>query len=249
MSRKRKLWWLGMAGLVVVTLAAGGFVLLKHEPRFYRQCLTQTKDDSKELSKEFVGQMATLLTCLLDGKGPWNFTFTQDQLNSYFVEDFIGLGEAAALRKHGIHEPRLVFEDKKLRLAFRYGSGPLATVVSYDLRIWVAPKEVNVLAVEILAKRVGAIPITSQSLLEEISEVVRGKGIDVTWYRRDSNPVALIRFQGDRPRGNSQLLQLSIRPGSLFVAGRSGVGEGHSQLAPPLPAAHQVTSAPPEAGR
>ena len=240
MTKQRKWFWTAATGLAFLGVILAAVVLLKHEPRFYRDSLNVQVLDSKEQSKEFVGQMAMLVNYMLETKGEWDFHFTQEQINSFFSEDFINLGEAENLRKHGIHQPRLVMEDDKVRLAFRYGSGPLATVISYDLRIWLAPKEVNVMAIEILAKRAGAVPVTSQSLLDGISDVVRTKGIEITWYRHDSNPVALVRFLSDRPN-RSQLLRLAVKAGSLIIAGRS-VGDGVGQQAVPAGSVPSVTS-------
>jgi hypothetical protein len=240
MTKQRKWFWTGIGGAtltVVVVLAA---LLLKHEPGFYRQSLRGHGEEGKDLSKNFIGKMAALITCMMDGKGDWEFSLTQDEINSYFEEGFISLGESEALRKHGIHEPRLVCEDNKLRLAFRYGSGLLATVVSYDLRIWLVPRECNTVAIEILGKRAGAIPLSTQSLLDGISDVVRTKGIDVTWYRHDNNPVAIVRFQGERPNRTGRLLRLAVCYGSVEVAGRSGEDPAQpparpgGEAAPPL---------------
>ena len=220
---KRQKWYWGSGSLLALALVViGAAVLLKHEPSFYRQALAAKGTGSKELSQRFLGQSISLGTAFKEGKGPWDYTFTQEQINSFFEEDFISLGEAEALRKHDVYEPRLVLEDNKLRVAFRYGSGFMATVISYDLKVWLVPKEVNTIAIEILAKRVGAIPVSSQGLLDGISDVVRTQGVEVAWYRHDNNPVAIVRFAPDRSNRTGQLLRLTVDARGIAIAGRSG---------------------------
>lgn len=222
MTRQQKWFWGSVSLLTLAVVVSGGLVLLKHEPSFYRAALTAKGNGAKEHSQKFLGQLANLVTSFKEGKGDWGYMVTQEQINSFFEEDFISLGEAESLRKHDIHEPRLVLEDNKLRLAFRYGSGFLATVISYDLKVWLVPKEVNTIAVEILAKRVGAVPVSSQGLLDGISDVVRTQGVEVTWYRHDNNPVAIVRFLSDRSNRSGQLLRLTVDAGGIAIAGRSG---------------------------
>src|SRR6266446_476164 len=131
-------------GLTVLAL------VLKHEPGFYRRAAVPTGPERKQLSTACLGRFTELIGCLKDGSGDWEIKISQGQFNSYFDEDFIRLGDADALRRNGISEPRLAVEGDRIRLGFRYGSGLWSTVVSYDLRIWLAPRDVNVVAVEIL---------------------------------------------------------------------------------------------------
>jgi hypothetical protein len=43
--------------------------------------------------------------------------------------------------------------------------------------------------------------------------------MEVTWYRYNGNPVALLRFPGDQPRPAAQVRQLQLRPCRLSLAG------------------------------
>jgi len=114
-----------------------------------------------------------------------------------------------------------VLEDDRLRLAFRYGKNTWSTIVSYDLKVWLAPKDTNVLCVEILGRHAGALPVSAQTLLNEISEVAAKRGIEVTWWRHNGNPVALIRLQADRARPTARLLRLEVKQGMMTVGGIS----------------------------
>ncbi|MFO0965490.1 MAG: hypothetical protein U0793_07875 [Gemmataceae bacterium] len=210
---------LTLAGLMVVGLAAGAF-LLKHEPSFYRRADVETGPERKMLSTACLGRFTQLVGCLQDGSGDWDIKMSQGQLNSFFKEDFVRLGVAEDFGRHGVSGLRVVFEGDKMRIGFRYGSGVWSTVVSYDLKLWLT-RDVNVVAVEVLSRRAGALPLPLQSLLKEIADVARKRNIDITWYRHEGNPVALVRFQADRARPSFQLKHVEVADGMITIAGRS----------------------------
>src|SRR5205085_3485708 len=98
---------------------------------------------------------------------------------------------------------------------------PWSTVISLDFRIWLVPKEPNLVAMEFQALHAGALRISAQSLLEHVYEAARQRNIDVSWYRHNGNPVALLRFQSDRINPTFQMQRLELRPGMLVISGRS----------------------------
>ena len=65
------------------------------------------------------------------------------------------------------------------------------------------------------------LPISSQSLLERVSDSARQHDIDPTWYRYHGRPVLLLHFQASRSRPTVQLQQLDLHQGVLCIAGRS----------------------------
>jgi hypothetical protein len=147
--------------------------------------------------------------------------FTDKQINSFFDADFGRLCRADKILPEGISAPRVAIEPDKIRLAFRYGTGPWSTVVSIDLRVWLAAKEVNVVALELQALHAGSLPVSAQSLLERIYETARQQNIDVSYYRHNGNPVALLRFQADQRTPTVQLQRLELQQGLIRISGRS----------------------------
>ena len=97
---------------------------------------------------------------------------------------------------------------------------PWCSIICIDWRVWLAPREPNVVALELQGLHAGSLPISAQSLLEQISDIARRQNIDVTWYRHDGNPVALLRFQNDS-RVGVQLHQLELSSGKLTLVGRA----------------------------
>ena len=201
-------------------LAVGAGVVLRHEPSFYLQGEIAPSPERKELSETFLRHFSQMLLDIKAERGKWAYSFSEAQLNSFFEEDFVRLGEED-LRKLNISRPRVVLEGDRLRFAFRYGTGFWSTVVSYDLRVWLAPKEPNVLAVEILSRRVGALPVSTHALLGQLSDLARRHNMEVSLYRHDGNPVALIHLHADRPRSTTHLECVRIDAGKLTIAGAS----------------------------
>jgi hypothetical protein len=220
--RNRKLGWL--CGITVMVLAGGLTALgalLKHEPAFYCQGQVSASEARKDLAYTFARNFLQMRENIRARQEHWQCNATEAQLNCFFEEIFAHEGEAESLRKLGISSPRVTLEDDHVRLAFRYGSGWFSTVISYDLRIWLVPKEANVIAVEIQGARAGALPISKQTILHQLSDIARKQNYKVTLYRHEGNSVALIDLQGDQQQPNSILTTLKISPTSLTIRGKT----------------------------
>jgi hypothetical protein len=221
MRGKKVLLGLGVGLLAAGAALAGAVAVLRHEPAFYRRAAVPAGPERQQHCSAFLHEFAHLVNGITNQDKKWFATFTDVQINSYFEEDFLTGGHGQKLLPEGISEPRVAIEPDKLRLAFRYGCEPWSTVIAIDLRLWLAPKEPNVVAVELQGLHAGALPVFAQSLLERASEVARRRNIDVTWYRHQGNPVALLRFKGDQQRPTVQLRQVELRQGTISIVGQS----------------------------
>jgi hypothetical protein len=207
--------------------AAGTFsVLVHHVPNYYAGAEVPAGPQRTQRSHEFLQSFTNLLSSLQksDDQPEWRADFTEEQINSYFSEAFVTSGVEKQLLPENISLPRIVFEPGKLRIAFRYGRGFWGTVVSIDMRVWVAKDEANVVALQLVGFHAGALPISAQSLLEPMAEVGRQHGIDVSWYRHEGHPVALLRFQADQARPTLELQQVQVAQGAITVQGRFNDG-------------------------
>src|SRR5262249_49906885 len=128
----------------------------------------------------------------------WNAEFREEWINSFFDEQFVPLGFAKRVLPEGISAPRVAIEPDQIRVAFRYHMGPFSTIISITMRVWLTPKQPNVVALDLTGLHAGSLPIAAQSLLENVSETARQNNVDVSWYRHQGNPVALLRFQADQ---------------------------------------------------
>lgn len=212
------------ASLVLLLLGGAGLValLVLHEPSVYHNATLPPGPQRKQRSSEFQTEFCHFLDAVNNREREWSAEFTQEQINSFFEEDFVRSGLAEKVLPEGVRGPRLTLEPDKIRLAFRYDLSAGSTVITIDLGLWLTNKQPNVVALEIQGLRAGALPITAQSLLERISECGRGHDIDVSWYRLDNgHPVALLRFQADKKNPTVQLRQLEVKQGRIVIGGRS----------------------------
>src|SRR4051794_24921472 len=185
--------WLG------ISLLLGGvgcivLLLLRYEPCHYRNAVIP-EEKLQRLALEFMREFSEFWSAVSKREdGEWYGCFTDEQINSCFQ---VGQAGSLKLLPEGISEPRVVFEDQRMRLAFRYKSGLINTVISLSLRVWLTPAEPNVLMLQLERFDAGLVPFSAQWLLERISETARQRDIDVSWYRHDGHPVAIVRFQAD----------------------------------------------------
>jgi hypothetical protein len=206
----------------VAALAAGVLLLLiRHEPRTYRDAPLPAGDRKRDSSRAFVTK-ATDLYNQISTDPVWSSEFTDEQVNSYLEEDFITQNLDSQMLPDGISAPRVVFEPDRVHLAFRYGSGAWSSVISVDLHVWLPRCEANVVALELEGFHAGALPITAQSLLAKLSEVGSKYGAEVSWYRHDGHPVALLRFQPEGPRTTLQLTGVHFQEGKVVIQGKTG---------------------------
>ena len=81
--------------------------------------------------------------------------------------------------------------------------------------------ELNTLALEIVSLQAGSLPLSTGTLLDRISEAARREKIDISWYRENGHPVAIMRFQADLSRPTFQFDRIELKDGKLSVSGRS----------------------------
>ena len=215
---KRKLCWL--CGITIGAIAVGVLalgVIVKHEPNFYRQSQIPEGEARKDLANTFMRNFGQMMLNMKQAS--WSCDLTEAQINSFFEEIFVRKGEAEGLRKLGISSPTVYLEGDQVRLAFRYGKGWFSSVVSYELKIWLVPKEHNVIGVQILSARAGALPISSQSILQQLAEWAK-PNFQVMMYRHEGTPVAIIKLQQDQ-NPNHMLTMLRLETNLVSIRGRT----------------------------
>src|SRR5262245_4764867 len=218
-----------MLALAVGLTALGAVV--KHEPSFYLQTQAQPTDGRRQVALECVSKFTQMAEDRKAKKERWGCAVSETELNSFFQEMFSQQGEAANLRKFGISGPAVVLEDGQFRIAFRYDTGWFDTVVSYRVKVWLVPKEPNVIAVEFLNARAGGLPITSQALMHQLCEAARKLDYKVTLYRHEGNAVAVVQLYPNETHPSSLLTSLQVKADGLKIQGKTL----EHALLPPVP--------------
>lgn len=213
----RALLCLGL--ILTVALGVAGY-LLRREPAGYRDIAIPQGPERARLAGEFSSKVQQLVdTVSTNADDRWAETFTADQMNCYFAEDFERVRPFRI--PEGVHSPRVSIGPSQIRLAFRYGHDFFSSVVTVDLNVWLVANEANVVAVEVASVHAGALPVSVQSVLERIAEAARERNLEVNWYRHNGNPVALVRFQPDRPNPSVVLQRLELQEGRIIIEGKS----------------------------
>jgi hypothetical protein len=239
MSRRSFLLAVGIALVLVGGSAATLFLLVRHEPESYRLAAVPPGPERRQQSEKFKEDFTSLWNAL-HSEQEWDIHLTDKQINSYFAEGFKLEKLDEHLLPEGVSEPRVVFEDDKVRLAFRYGKGLWSTIISIDFNVWLT-EEPNVVALKLFGLQAGSLPIGAQAVLDDLSEMLDNNGIQVHWYRDKGCPVAVLRFQTDQRETTVQLQYVHVEDHRITLRGKP-VEPGTTRAAA-LPTSHHEGTA------
>lgn len=213
-----------VSGIAVFLLACGLTALgavVKHEPNFYLTAQAQTSENRRMDALACVRKFTQMVKDREATVEKWGCKVSEVELNSFFQEMFSQQGEAENLRRFGISAPTVVLEDNQFRIGFRYDTGWFETIVSYRVKVWLVPKEPNTIAVEFLNARAGALPITSQALMQQLCEAARKLDYKVTLYRHEGNAVAVVQLYPNETHPSSLLTTLQVKADGLTIQGKT----------------------------
>jgi hypothetical protein len=227
MRRRRILVSVALVLSFLALILLGIIALVKREPDFYVQAEMEPGPQRVSLSQSAMTQYSGILSTLDDPN--WTVSFSADEVNAFFQEHYYQVGGDDNL-PDGLHSPRVRIENGSIRVGARLGTGLFSTVASLEIRIWKVAEGLNTVAMEIVSVQAGELPLSSGSLLDKISTWARREHIEITWYRHEGHPVAIMRFQADLSRPTFQIDDVEVKDGRLSIRGRS-----MDQFAPPLP--------------
>jgi hypothetical protein len=221
MRRKTLLLTLGLLVLIFGIAFAIFYGMLKHKPGFYQSATMAPSEDRTALSREFESRYANLINSIYNRYPDWWEVFTTEHINAFLQEGFLQSYGGNANLPPGFSDLRVQVEEGRLRIGCRYGTGFFSTVLSIEVRMWLVANEVNLIGVELLSLRAGALPISKQMILSYITETASRSNIDCNWYRHNGNPVAILKLQADQLRPTIQLQRFELQPGKIIIVGRS----------------------------
>jgi hypothetical protein len=202
--------------LLLVTAPALVHFCLNYQPGFYRAFATIPRQRRQAEARQFVAQSLQLRNDIIN-EPRWEAVFTDEEVNAWLAEDLVA--HFSDLIPPGVHEPRVAFENDRATLAFQLDRGPIRSLIWVVVRV--AVPEPNLLALSIEKIRAGMVPVSSQALLEQITEHGRRQGLDIRWERDGPFPMALIRYEPQRSRSDIILEQLHLLNGQVRLSGRS----------------------------
>ncbi|HMP02462.1 MAG TPA: hypothetical protein PKC45_08190 [Gemmatales bacterium] len=207
---------IGCAGLVGLV----AWWLLCHVPHFYREAAAPPGPDRQAASRRFESQLHSFFVNDIRYEAAWQATWDGPELNSWLAEDFVN-SNLASLLPAGLTEPRLVFRYDCVLLGFQWEVLGLKGVVNLEFKIWLAPRDPNVIIVQIERFQFGAVPLAIKLLQDEFGERIRQQNVKVLWYRHLGRPTVVLRLQADQREPSIILEALEVADGRLTVKGRS----------------------------
>ncbi len=231
MNRKKVLLALGIVVCCFAGLAIGLVLLVHHEPDFYRRSYIPPGSSRQDRSNRFLAKSGNFLQNI-DCERKLDVQFSEDEINSFLAEDYASPHNVDKNFPGGIREPRIALDPSVVRIAFRYGEGVWSTVVSLELKVWLAANEPNCVVMQLEGLKAGSLPISAQSVLDRFAESLRQKDVEVTWYRREGKPAAVLRFQPGRKSPTVLLRNVELDHGRLHIS----VGNGGSAVSEEPPA-------------
>lgn len=218
----KKLFYISLVGTILLALVVWYCVAEAQKvPEFYANVLQHDKEISKAEGDKFERNLA-MLNNAFRLRTPWKLNFTQDEVNGWLASD---LDEKFGdLVPTEFKEPRIVFNEHDVRIAFKYEKNGVNAVVVAKCDVFCTEKE-NEFAIKLLEVRSGVLSLPIGPWLERITEGFQFAGIDVTWADEDDKPVALIQMPDQLSSSGLHqyviLEAIDIRPGQLVIAGSS----------------------------
>jgi hypothetical protein len=227
--KKRTIWVLACTIAAMGAIPLVTWFSLTHEPEFYQSMLRLSPSQRQAGAKRFVAQSLQLSNDI-HNEPTWEAVFTDQEVNAWLAEDLVT--HFADQIPPGVHEPRVMFEMNRVTLAFELDQGPLRTVISVVVRPYVPAGNVLELTVEKI--RAGMLPVPSESVLDQITQFVSARGLDLSWKHDGDEPVAVVRYTPHKAREDVQLRRVDVIKGEIRLAGRSDRRHG-VVFAPTLP--------------
>src|SRR5260221_363426 len=126
MSRKSFALAILIIFVLVSLVGATGFVLVKHEPNFYKCSALPVGPERKKLADSVDSEIANRLVTGIASEVKWQVNFREDGLNAFLAEGTL----SESLWPEGVSDPRISLEDDLIHFGFRYGVGEFSTVIS-----------------------------------------------------------------------------------------------------------------------
>jgi hypothetical protein len=219
MRRRRLILNVGLVLLFIGGMLVTLVLLVLREPSFYKQSDMPEGIYRLEASNKTVEGTAKVASAILNDSG-WEVEYTAEQINAFFQQHYYDHGGDDNLPA-GFSAPRVKLEEGRIRVGVRYTNGSFSTILSVELKIWLSAVGTNTLVMELVSLQAGSLPLSPSTLLDYISQAARAQKIEVTWYRHNEHPVAVMRFQAESTRPTFQFEQFDLTPGKLSIKGSS----------------------------
>ncbi|MCE5269457.1 MAG: hypothetical protein LLG00_16395 [Planctomycetaceae bacterium] len=217
MTRKKRILLVSSLMLVAVValLLVGLWLVVSHEPAFYRRTLAVDAAKLAKASDRMVRHVAAMHN-IGQRSGRWEVVITADELNGWLAVD--RAKNHPNMLPPTMHDPRVAIDTTGITAACRFEHGAVTSVLSLKVKPYLSAT--NVIGLRIVRGRAGALPLPLSQVLESLSEAARAADVSLQWKHTHGDPVAL--FSVPVNEESSRIVQIEtieLRDGEIYIAG------------------------------
>jgi hypothetical protein len=195
--------------VMLVLMVLGGWGLYhasQQMPDFYAEALVVGAEQQQNAGYVLEQEVLDLHTDLQQ-LPTWEAFFSEAELNGWLAADLPR--KFPSFLPAEIDAPRVNLEKGQLKLACRYRSGGLATVVHLTVFVHMAD-EPNTVAIRLSKARAGALPLPLKSFLDHVTDLARRLSLPLRWTQQSGDPVALLTFPSEFKAFKNRIVELTV---------------------------------------
>lgn len=223
--------WLRRSAIVLGTLlvvnclvGAGFYRAATSLPPEYQAVLEIEPDQLQQDGQELESQISALYSEAQRKAEPelaqsWEAAVTDNQINGWLATRLNA--EFPEAEKQGVLDPRVVFAEEGLTLAFRIERSALKAVVTFRVAPFLT--EDGELGIELAEARVGKVPLPVGRIVELSRSVFVDAGMPIRWSESENGHTMLVDFEklASDPISLRTLSAIEYDEGTLYVAGKT----------------------------
>lgn len=195
-------------------------------PEDYQAVLEVAPEQQDERRKELEAELAAVYSDATQAIAvedstvrAWQSSVTDQQINGWLATRLAMEFPDAA--EQGLVDPRVMFADDGLTLAFRVERGVIEAVVRFRVAPFVTDD--GRLGIQLTETRIGSVPLPSGRIVEASRSVFAEAGLPLEWAEVDGAPALLVDFEqlASDGRHRRTLEDIQLSDGALYVAGQT----------------------------
>ena len=222
-------WTAIILGGILIAVCAAGYGVYRAAtmlPEDYQAALEVDEEQLNEQRKELEGQLTALYSQAAQNATPeepeprkWEAAVTDDQINGWLATRL--LQELPEVAEQGVVDPRVMFADEGLTLAFQIDRGRVKAVVRFRVAPFVT--EQGELGIELSDTRIGAVPLPTSRIVEVSRPLLAQAKLPLQWGQVDGRPALMVNFEelASDARNRRTLRDIKYSEGNLYVAGQT----------------------------
>jgi len=222
--KRRRLWWVFWLFLPLLAVAILGtaFVLwsLKHEPEFYSAARAQLKDPQvrKTAVVQFEARTGELIESIR-AKKPWQQEFTQDQINSWLIDELPKRTNRSLPKE--VRDPLMEFKPQTVRVGCYVDTEQYRGVVSIEAKPTLI--DGRTLSLEVTSIQAGSLSVPAASLIQTAVEKLHAQNVPIEWAGDSEHNIVHITLpESVTELKGIELKGVTVSEGTLTLEGDAG---------------------------